>query len=146
MSDFDEILETEEDQITGVIPELVKVLAILSYIGHGFLIIIMLIGMAFFASASSSNLGGIMGAQMNGMIGVIIVIFILFIGLSIMSIIGAVKMQKGKKIGFVLFAIGSGLLGVVFLLSGAEQFINLVLGLIMIGLVVAFGTQLKYLK
>lgn len=146
MSDFDEILETEEDKVTQGVPELVKVLAILSYIGHGFLIIIMLVGMAFFASASNSSLGALMGAQMNGMLGVIIVIFILFIGLSIISIIGAAKMQKGKKIGFVLFAIGSGLLGVFFLLSGAQQFTNLVLGFIIIGMVIAFGTQLKHLK
>jgi len=42
MEDYNEVLETEETHPTGV-PDAVKVLAIISYIGHGFLIIIFLI-------------------------------------------------------------------------------------------------------
>ena len=55
-------------------------------------------------------------------------------------------MHKGKKIGFVLFAIGSGLLGLLFLLGAAQQMSNLILGLITLGLVVGFATQLKHLR
>tara|TARA_B110000046_G_C12944895_1_gene377506 strand:+ start:157 stop:594 length:438 start_codon:yes stop_codon:yes gene_type:complete len=145
MEDYNEILETEETQPTGV-PDAVKVLAIISYIGHGFLIIIFLISMAFFATASGSNVARIMGSQVDGFMTILIVVFLLFISFSVISIIGAAKMHKGKKIGFVLFAIGSGLLGLLFLLGAAQQMSNLILGLITLGLVVGFATQLKQLR
>ncbi|NOQ73339.1 MAG: hypothetical protein GQ574_15140 [Crocinitomix sp.] len=147
MSDFDEVLETPEDAQPTSVPDAVKVLAVLSYIGHGFLLIIMLIAFVFFATASSSTVGQLMGGRMEGgMLSVILVVFLLFIGFSIMSIIGAAKMHKGKKSGFILFAIGSGLLGLLILLGAAEQVSNLILGLIIIGFVIAFGTQLKHLR
>jgi heme/copper-type cytochrome/quinol oxidase subunit 3 len=145
MEDYNEVLETEETQPTGV-PDTVKVLAIISYIGHGFLIIIFLIAMAFFATTSGSNIARLMGSQVDGFLTILIVVFLLFIGFSVISIIGAAKMHKGKKIGFVLYAIGSGLLGLLFLLGAAQQPSNLILGLITIGLVVGFATQLKHLR
>lgn len=145
MEDYNEVLETEETHPTGV-PDAVKVLAIISYIGHGFLITSLLISMAFFAIASGSNVARIMGSQVDGFMTILIVVFLLFIGFSVISIIGAAKMHKGKKIGFVLFAIGSGLLGLLFLLGAAQQMSNLILGLITLGLVVGFATQLKHLR
>lgn len=102
--------------------------------------------MAFFAIASGSNVARIMGSQVDGFMTILIVVFLLFIGFSVISIIGAAKMHKGKKIGFVLFAIGSGLLGLLFLLGAAQQMSNLILGLITLGLVVGFATQLKQLR
>ncbi|MFT5824019.1 MAG: hypothetical protein ACI8ZM_005285 [Crocinitomix sp.] len=146
MTDFDEVLETEEEIKRTGVPDAVKVLAILSYIGHGFLIIIMIVVMIFFANASNTGFGQLMGPRLDEMLGVLMIVLLVFIAFSVMSIIGAAKMHKGKKIGFVLYAIGSGILGVVFLISGAQQISNLVLGLLVIGLIVGFGTQLKYLK
>ena len=72
------------------------------------------------------------------------IVFLLLIALNVLGIVSAVKMSKGKKSSFVLYAIVTGLWALLMLLGAANgNVLNIISGLASIGFIVAFGMQMK---
>lgn len=148
MEDFNEVLETQEAS-TKPVPEIVKVLAILSYIGNGFWILAF--GWMYFYM--SSNLA-LFEELVQGRIDtevlttVILTAFLVSLGLGILSIVGAAKMAKGKKNGFIFYAIGNGLWVALLLFGSLDngQATNYILILVSVAFLVLFGSHLKNLN
>src|SRR5690606_23733565 len=129
-------------------PQAVKTLAILSIVGSSIWGLLMFIGMLWmiFVVDTFSNL--IPGASSKEAVAGITIAFILLIGLNVLGLVGAVKMMGGKKSGFILYAIGTGLWVLLMLFIGGRSpeaggILYLVSGLASIGFIIAFGVKMK---
>ena len=144
---MDEILE--EQNAPQETPQIVKFLAIFSYIGNGLwglFLLLMIATLSSYESMFSGLLpGGAGSSEMASFMMMIKVILGLFIVTCIVSIIGTVKMGQGKRSGFFMYAIANGIWGLLFAYSGVTGggMEALVIGLASIGFIVGFGSQLK---
>jgi hypothetical protein len=144
---MDEIIDLGESQNKEV-PQAVKTLAILSIVGSSLWILILLIIMFYFMSAGSA-LGALGGSMFADAMAAILIGFLFFIGLNVGSLIGAIKMMKGKKSMFILYAIMNGIWALLFLITIGNQndtlslMLTLLTALSSIGFIIGFGTQMK---
>lgn len=143
---MNESLENLEVKPTEV-PQAVKTLAIFAYIGNAFWgIVIAVIMMWALTAAESFSRFMEQGTgerlyidPMGILVGMIVGLII-----CILPIFGAAMMSKGKKSGFWLYLIPSLLWVILNISSGDTP--NIVIGLITVGFIVGFATQLKALK
>jgi hypothetical protein len=127
----------------GGVPQVVKTLSILSIVGNSVWALIMLIFTLWFLGASSS-LGRMMPVGMGEMMGIVIIILLLMLALNVVGLIAAIKLGKGQKSSFILYAIVTGIWGLLMLLSGFQgSILALLCAVSSIGFIVAFGMQLK---
>lgn len=144
MEELDEVLETQGQ--TGEIPSTVKTLAILAYIGNILWALLFLLVFVMIDLIIEELVNKLPVAEMTTdqfvtylMIGCGVLILC-----CIVSFIGALKMSKGKKIGFVLYAVANGIWAVLLFMGGTPQ--GIVCGAISVGFIIGFGTQLKHLR
>ncbi len=125
---------------------LIKVLSIVAFIIHGLFIV----GVSFVFILFFTSLGGGYGSASEKTILVVIAAIIGVLCLSAFN--GVISLRKGKKKGFFYFATGSlVLVAVLFTLTyftwnQQPQLLGVFIGLVLIFLVLAFGSQKKYLK
>jgi hypothetical protein len=148
MLENEEVLEDHDSKNTEV-PAPVKKLAVIAFILHGFLLSGVLLSiMVLIVSSYDTAAARTSGVALIGLLTSQILVTIL----SVISIIGAYKMRKGKKGGFVLLAIGSSVLGGLVLFSSfldpnnRPQIVSFIFGILIVLLVPAFAKQLKFLK
>lgn len=138
---MDEILESN-DQKKVEIPQTVKTLAILAYIGNGLWGLIFLI-VFFWVMAASSEFSHLLGIG-ELPIGAIAVAILFVIVLCTLSIVGAYKMHVGKKWGFWLYLAGNGIWALVNLSAATPE--NIGVAAISIGFIAGFASNLKSLS
>ena len=146
MSEFDEILESERIEKKQV-PELVKVLSIISYVGNGFWALAFFIIMILVFSNNSVIDEMTQGRlDIGGMGGIIAGAFLFVIGMCAICIVGAYKMHQGKKNGFIYYAIGNSIWALLLFAGNGGQITNIIIGLISVGFVLGFASKLKELR
>ena len=125
---------------------LVKALSIVAFIIHGlFLLGVCLVFVLFFTSSGN---GYFRSSEKTVLIVVAAVIGVF----SLSAINGVISMRKGKKKGFFYFATGSLILAAITFTavyiawSQQSQLLNVFIGLVLVFLVFALGSQQKYLK
>ena len=144
---MDEIIDLGESQNKEV-PQGVKTLAILSIIGSSLWTLILLVFMLYIFSVGSA-FGGMAGGMFADAMAGIVIAFLFLIGLNVGSLIGAIKMMKGKKSMFILYAITNGIWALLFLITIGNQndslslMFSLLTALSSIGFIIGFGTQMK---
>ncbi|MEX1002645.1 MAG: hypothetical protein WDZ35_11065 [Crocinitomicaceae bacterium] len=141
---MEDIIDESGSNANQEVPQSVKTLGIISIIGSSLWGLIMLIAL-FYVMVASASLGRFLPiADPGGMMAAIIIVFLLLIALNVFGIVGASKMMKGKKSGFILYAIVTGLWALLMLLSGANgAWLAIVSGLASVGFIVGFGMQMK---
>lgn len=142
---MEEVIEDINDNKVQEIPQAVKVLAILTYVGNGLILLALLFFAAFF-----SSVGARFGAfrAIGGEMGIIVAVFLFVALLCVGAIVGAIKMHKGQKSGFTIYAISNGIyiaLALIGLVNNPQPN-NFVGPLITIGFFIGFYNNLKYLK
>ncbi len=125
---------------------LIKVLSIVAFIIHGlFLLGVCFVLVLFFISSES----GYLHSSERTVVLVVATIIGIF---SLSAFNGVISMRKGKKKGFFYFALGSVVLAAItfvatyFAWNQQSQILNVFLGLLLLFLVFALGSQQKYLK
>ncbi|MCG8578115.1 MAG: hypothetical protein MI810_24760 [Flavobacteriales bacterium] len=141
----DDIIDVGDAHSAGETPQAVKTLAILSIIGSSLWSLLILIGLLAINMMVDMLNDVIPVADPTGLVVLLVVILLVMLVLNILGIVGAIKMNKGQKSGFILYAIVTGIWALL-LLMGASEWLNLVSALASIGFIVAFGMQLKNLK
>ncbi|WP_066757938.1 hypothetical protein [Crocinitomix algicola] len=148
MSDFTEVLESNEPSQQNV-PEVVKVLAIFSYIGNGFWILAFLV-IYMMMRMNSNELAALMNINMASdyFVNIFLIVFILASILGGLCIYGAALMSKGLKKGFTFYAIGNGIWVLILLIGSLENgpLSNYIILLISAVFILVFGMQLKHLR
>ncbi|NOQ73336.1 MAG: hypothetical protein GQ574_15125 [Crocinitomix sp.] len=148
MTDINEVLESEEEGQSQV-HKSIRSLAIVAFILHGFCLFGVLLGSMVLVISAYDNSQG--NRSSNLALGLTIAMMLIVAILAVLAIIGANKLRKGKKSGFPLLAIGSGLMGALVLFgaylswSVNPQTAPVVIGVLLIGLVAAFAKNLKHL-
>ena len=128
----------EQDYETPVV---VKVLAISSIVANS-LVGLALICMFFLFPYLKEDMSR-MGEEYMALIYYSLCSFMLI--LQILGFIGVLKMLNGKRSGFTLYAIGTGI-WVLLLFAGYQQWINILFAMVSIGFIVSFGLQLKSMR
>ncbi|MFT5824021.1 MAG: heme/copper-type cytochrome/quinol oxidase subunit 3 [Crocinitomix sp.] len=147
MTDINEVLESEEANQTEVYKP-IRSLAIVAFILHGFCLFGVLLAIIVLAISEYDGSLQNQGTALN----VVLLMLVLLTILSVLAIVGANKLRKGKKTGFPMLAIGSGLMGAIVLFGAYiswnvnPQKPGVIIGILLIGLVAAFAKNLKYLK
>lgn len=141
----------KQDEIgeANQVPERVKTLTIFTFIGSGLWFLFLV---AFMASIDmileeipQKDLARIQEEiNLDDLRLYIRVAFAFFALLCVLCFIGALLMRKMKKVGFVLYAIGSGLFGLLMLL-GLNP-IGIITGLTSIIFIVLYARDLKLMK
>jgi hypothetical protein len=139
---MEDIIDTNEGG-TGEVPQAVKTLSILSIIGSSIWGLLLFIVMLWFFVAADSFGRMLPIADPGGMIAAVVIVMLLLIALNVLGIVAAIKMSKGKKSSFVLYAIVTGLWALLMLLGMSP--LGIISGLASIGFIVAFGMQMKNL-
>jgi hypothetical protein len=142
MSDtIDDVLEDSNGPKS--VPQVVKTLAVFAYIGNAIWALLFLILVLALESMSGMlvNRMEAPGLSTDQLMTYILIVCVVFVVVCLVSIIGAAKMTKGKKSGFYMYAGSNGLWTILLLLGGTPQ--GVVVGLISLGFIVAFGMQLK---
>ncbi|MBI3134295.1 MAG: hypothetical protein HYZ14_06415 [Bacteroidetes bacterium] len=138
---MEDTLETLNEKPVAV-PQAVKTLAILAYIGNGLWAVVFL-GVFFWMMAASSEFERLLGVG-SLPIGVVGIAIFLVVAMCTLGIIGAFQMAAGKKLGFWLYLVGNGIWVLMNLGSGQGE--NIGMAVISIGFIVGFGANLKSLK
>jgi len=141
---MDEIIDQGGGANTEV-PQAVKTLSILSIVGSSIWILLLLIGGLYLMSLGSAA-SGLMGAAVGNVMGIVVLVLLFFIGLNVATLIAAVKMMKGKKSMFILYAIANGIWSLLFLISLGNQAnpaLPALTAIAGIGFIIGFGTQMK---
>ena len=76
----------------------------------------------------------------------LVIAFLFLVALNGLAILGVTKMMKGKKGGFILYAIMNGIWALLILLgaqNGENPAGSIIVGLVSVGFIVAFGMQMK---
>lgn len=143
---MDESLENIELKPAEV-PQGVKTLAILSYIGNAFWFLI-IVAVLMWALVSPDSFARFItqGTEDRLYIDPMGILVGMIVGITIctLPIFGAAMMYKGKKSGFWLFLIPN-ILWVILNFSSRET-ANMMIALITIGFIVGFAVQLKNLR
>jgi hypothetical protein len=137
---MEDIIDTNEGG-TGEVPQIVKTLSILSIIGSSIWGLLIFIAMLYVFVAIDSVGRMLPIADPGGMMAAIVVVFLLLLALNVLGLVAAIKMSKGKKSSFVLYAIVTGLWALLMLLGMSP--LGIISGLASIGFIVAFGMQMK---
>jgi hypothetical protein len=137
---MDDILESVDNKSKEV-PQVVKTLSILAYVGNGFwgLMILILMLMVMSNASFFEDLVGV-SLPLGALYGAMFVIIVL----CALSIVGANYMSKGRKSGFWIYAIANGIWALLLLPSGEPS--NIGIAAISIGFIIGFGAQLKNLN
>lgn len=129
------------------VPQAVKTLGILSIIGSSLWGLIFLIALFWFMS-NTSGLGSLFPG-MGDILAVVYGIMVLFILMNVLGIMGAVKMMGGKKSGFILYAVPTGIWAALLLYAsinaaeGGNPMLLVISAVASIGFIAAFGMQMK---
>lgn len=125
------------------VPQIVKILSILSILGSALIIIASLVILIYFYSRLIIELSSITGQ-------IVILWNVLIVAVNMLSIIGAYKMMYGKKNGFKIYAISNGFwISLLFVaivslsLEGQPNYNILILIVISIIFFILFRTQNK---
>lgn len=146
MSELNEIPDTPEIESEGT-NSLVKVLSILSFVGNGFWLLASLIVLVM-VFANVGDFVELLPTNDSGdaFIGILAFSLLVVMALCIISFIGASKMYKGEKSGFRYYLIGEGLWATLIFLGNNGVFAYILLGIISVGFIIGFYTQLKSLN
>ncbi|MBL7900231.1 MAG: hypothetical protein JNJ99_16970 [Crocinitomicaceae bacterium] len=139
---MEEVLEDKEVQKT-VVPQAVKTLSIFAYIGNGFWGLVIFILMIL-TMTSIDTIERIVGGSLGEQKGVLIVTFLIMLATCVLPIIGCIKMSKGYKTGFYMYVAANGIWTLLNIIAATPQ--NIFVGLISLGFIIGFGSQLKHLK
>jgi hypothetical protein len=143
---MDESLENIETKPLEV-PQALKTLAILSYIGNAFWGIA-IFAVLMWALVAPERFEEFITQGSNERLDLdplgIIVGIVVGLVVCAMPIVGAAMMTKGKKSGYWIYLIPSLLWVILNLSSGQTQ--NIIISLITVGFIVGFATQLKHLR
>lgn len=128
---------------------LFNVMSILSYIGNGIwtlLFLVLFIGCLSNGAAMMKTIS--MDAVFGGVVAFFAILSALVILLCVVCIIGMVKMRKGKRSGFFLYAISNGIWGLLIFYAAADggDIMFIVGGLISIGFIIYFGNIFRKLN
>ncbi len=120
MNDSQEILDGSKKEKSG--SSMYKTMNILSYIGNGvwgilFLLLFVACIVNGAAVASTVSLDSFFG----GAIAFFAFLSALVVALCVVSIIGVLKMRKGKRKGFFLYAIANGLWALVLFYAASDN-------------------------
>jgi len=150
MDEFDdELVDISEERTITEAPQTVKTLAILSIVGNSLWCLMMLIAMLWMMMMANSFGGGFGGRIIGEMMGAFLVGFLIMIVFHVLGLIAAVRMLKGKKGAFIMYAIVTGLWSLLLLLSSFNQpqasntILILVMALTSIGFIIGFGVNMK---
>lgn len=150
MNEFeDEIVDVSQNKNVTEAPQTVKTLAILSIIGNAVWMLLILIGMMAIFSAASAFGGGYGGRIVGSMMGPLVIIFLLMIALNVLGLIAAVKMMKGKRGAYIMYAIVTGLWALIILLGSFNQpdmcqtMLLVLSSFSSIGFTIGFGVNMK---
>lgn len=150
---MEEQYHIEEQQQTREIPELLKILTVLTYVFSSLMILIMIIilfAMGYFLELFTQmglfdeieSLGGNVKGVVVAIFAIVIIFFIVF---EVITMIGAYQMRKGKKLGFWFWIIPNAfylLLSIGGSITGGYLFVILVT----IAMMVGYISQYKYLN
>ena len=144
MEEFDEVLESTERETK--VPNVVKTLAIISYVGNSLYGLLFLAMVFLVETFKSMFVNKIENADLNTdqLMNIFVIVFVGIILSCIACIIGAFQMTKGRRWGFFLYAVANGLWAALLLYGGTLQ--GVVVGLSSIAFIVVFGANLKYMK
>ncbi|NOQ73337.1 MAG: hypothetical protein GQ574_15130 [Crocinitomix sp.] len=149
MIEAKEVLD-EHEKVVVKAPFLVVLLSVFAFIIHGFCLlgVVFALVMLFFPITGFG-----VPFRIDNLAMLKVGMVILFIAtLAISGLTGANSMRKGKRKGFFYFGIGSVMLAAVVLYttyltwSFQPQPLNILIGLALIILVIAFWTQQKHLE
>jgi hypothetical protein len=129
------------------VPTTVIILSIINYLILGLIIIGLVASLILTSFYTNSGTIGSFGFYMA------IVVSVLFIGLFVMAFIGTIKMNRGKKSGFMLYSIGVGFVSLLAILvnfmsitNSSEIMSNLIIAGIGFVFIAIFASQLKHLN
>jgi len=149
MDELEDELVDASRSVNQEVPQVVKTLSILSIVGNSLWLLMFLIGTLWLFSMANS-FGGSLGGMMGDLMGMFVAIMLGISVLHILGLIAAVKMMKGSKGAFIMYAIVTGLWCLLLMMSlaqGTQQGGNV--GLVVIsllasgGFIIALGTQMK---
>lgn len=86
----------------------------------------------------------LIGVGLGEQKGVLIFTFLVMLALCIVPIFGCIKMSKGLKSGFYMYVAANGLWVLLNIIAATPQ--NIFVGLVSLGFIIGFGSQLKHLK
>lgn len=145
---MEDILETVE-QPKNEVPQAVKTLAILTYVGNGLMVLIFLI-LFFWLMGTLNDAPRYVQFDMEEK-GLMIAVFCVVILFCVLPIIGAYQMSKGKKWGFWMYLIPNVIWVILCFAAFAnpdneQGMSNLLIAGITIGFIAGFASNLKFLK
>ena len=149
--ELDDLIDGDSSNQPTEVPQNVKTLGILSIVGNSIWMLLIAISLIY-VWLFSSTMGGIGGGVFARFAGAIAGIILLMLILQIIALMGAVKLMNGKKTAFLLYAIPTGLWGLLLVFSGlnamnavnnGNAMFTLFSGLVSIGFIIGFGTNLK---
>lgn len=128
---------------------LFNVMSILSYIGNGIwtlLFLVLFIGCLSNGAAMMKNVS--MDAVFGGVVAFFAILSALIILLCVVSMVGMAKMGKGKRSGFILYAISNGIWALlIFYAAAGDGGMGFIIGgLISLGFIVYFGSTFRKLN
>lgn len=139
----DELVDAGSSSAPTEVPQVVKTLSILSIIGNSLWALILLI-LTLWLLAASGSAAAFLPRGMGQLVGIMIVVMLVMLALHILGLVAAIKLGKGNKKSFGLYAAVTGLWAVLLLYSGMSgDLLTIISGLASAGFVVAFGMQLK---
>lgn len=137
---MEESLESPDEKPAGV-PQVVKILAILTYVGNGLWALIFL-GVFFWFMADSDAVAAELKLKDLPMGPVAIFILILEL-MFLFCILGAYSMASGRRAGFWIYLVGNAIWILLNILPGQVE--NFIVALISMGFTIGFIVQLKKL-
>jgi hypothetical protein len=145
----DELVDVTGNPGNQEVPQGVKTLAILSIVGNSLWLLIFLLAMMYFLVIASS-FGGMMGSFMGDFMGLFVAVMLGLSTLHILGLVAAVKMMKGSKGAFIMYAIVTGLWALLCLLlisngggNTGGVMLYVISALSSIGFIIGFGTQMQ---
>jgi magnesium-transporting ATPase (P-type) len=138
---IDDVLE--DGNAPKSVPQIVKTLAIFSYIGNAIWALLFVIVVLAIESMMSQFINRLdaPGMSTDQLMTFMVIVCLVILLMCIVSIIGTVRMTRGKKSGFYMYAIANGIWVILLLMGGTPQ--GIVVGLISLGFIIGFGMQLK---
>ncbi|HBS87383.1 MAG: hypothetical protein A2W91_13910 [Bacteroidetes bacterium GWF2_38_335] len=141
-----DVLDSQTTVGKKKVPGMVNTLAVFSYIGSGILALLFLWFLVAFESVldtidleeAFSKFG-----EGEAALNIIRITIVILLVLNIGTIIGPAMMQKGKKVGFYIYAACNGIWVILMVLGGTPA--GIVLGLISLLFIIGYATKLKHL-
>lgn len=147
MDDIEIDLLDAEEEVIKEVPQGVKTLAILSIVGNSlWLLVFLIIGFYFLIFASA--FGGLATGIFAGFFILVVVFYLLLMMLHVLGLIASIRLLNGRRGAFILYAVSTGLWGLICLMSSVQKYQDndmfmILSGLVSIGFVVGLGIQMK---